>query len=71
MTATGKIDTSKLPLIGAFDEDKIIINDETMDDTSKLIAKIWCKILKLHSVDMDDNFFNLGGSVYKKLKILL
>jgi thioesterase domain-containing protein/acyl carrier protein len=52
----GKVDRTLLPLVpesGA--------TTETMDPRQRVVAGIWCTILGLNSVGLDDDFMALGG----------
>ena len=61
ISTSGKLDKNVLP---AFNRDK---ESESMDETlpttetEKKISAIWKKILQLKSLDIQENFFDLGG----------
>lgn len=41
--------------------DTFLEGDQWKDETARTIAQIWCDVLKQCTVDIDDNFFDLGG----------
>jgi amino acid adenylation domain-containing protein len=61
LTANGKINRRALPdplKQGQSDEREFV---EPRTDNEKLVAELWKSILKLDSVGLHDNFFDLGG----------
>lgn len=58
--ATGKINKKELPPVRLFSEEDIDVSNFA-DEKAKVIAKIWCQVLKICGVDEGDNFFDLGG----------
>ncbi len=59
LTANGKIDRKALPLPsnGSFVENY----DEQLSPAARTLSKIWCELLNLEHVEVNDNFFALGG----------
>lgn len=61
LDASGKINSKELPPVRSFNENGVVAKDSAMDETTRIIANIWCTILKVQSLDQEDNFFDLGG----------
>lgn len=60
VTANGKIDRKKLPLVNLQDQIKTeFVAPSTR--TEKIIAGMWRDLLKVTKVGIHDNFFDLGG----------
>ncbi|CAC5423035.1 Uncharacterized oxidoreductase SA2266,Uncharacterized oxidoreductase MXAN_5909,Uncharacterized oxidoreductase SSP1627 [Staphylococcus saprophyticus subsp. saprophyticus ATCC 15305 _ NCTC 7292],Uncharacterized oxidoreductase Lmo0432,Uncharacterized oxidoreductase SAR2567,Uncharacterized oxidoreductase SACOL2488,Uncharacterized oxidoreductase Lin0452,Uncharacterized oxidoreductase SAS2370,Uncharacterized oxidoreductase SSP0419 [Staphylococcus saprophyticus subsp. saprophyticus ATCC 15305 _ NCTC 7292] [Mytilu len=58
---TGKLDKKALPNFDSehqSDSDTIAAPNT---DTEKKVAVVWCKVLKIQDVDIQDSFFDLGG----------
>lgn len=56
LTPTGKIDARALP-----EPARPGTAQTPRTDTEKLVADIWCAVLGVPSVGLDDNFFDVGG----------
>jgi len=61
LTANGKVDRSALP-----DVDRVVIDDDVagthqLSEIEGVLAAIWAEVLKLERVEVDDNFFEIGG----------
>jgi thioesterase domain-containing protein/acyl carrier protein len=54
--ANGKVDRSALP-----DATERTEARRAADDLERLIARVWEDVLEVHAVDVDDDFFALGG----------
>ena len=58
MTPNGKVDTKALP-------DRPVPSRPVMsvpqNDAERTIAEIWCQLIGIESVGLDDNFFDVGG----------
>lgn len=71
-TSNGKIDYRSLP------DPQKLLDDSTANSPSReptnhkeqLLADIWCEVLRLESVDIDSNFFELGGDSILSLQII-
>jgi amino acid adenylation domain-containing protein len=59
LTLNGKLDRSRLFELVA--DDEVSAGGEPRAGTEQKLADIWCDLLKVGSVDRDDNFFHLGG----------
>ncbi|KAK7873449.1 hypothetical protein R5R35_000229 [Gryllus longicercus] len=59
--ASGKLDKSALPKIDASENSGIDPQDLPSTPMEHEIAKIWCKVLRLPAVDVQESFFDLGG----------
>ena len=70
LTENGKIDRRKLPEPDAsyINTGVEFITPRNKDDES--MAKIWCDILGLDKVSIEDNFFNLGGDSIKAMDMV-
>ena len=65
LDVSGKTDKKELlnTVTRAFDESDISLDEDHWENkTAFSIAKIWCSVLKLCSVDANDSFFDFGGS---------
>jgi acyl carrier protein len=60
LTNSGKIDRKKLPSPKA-DMGSLLTENKVLTETEKQLHYIWCDILKVNSVGLHDNFFDLGG----------
>lgn len=69
-TPNGKVDRSSLPAPGT-DRPQL---DEPFappsTDTERIIAAIWCDVLKLESIGLHDDFFELGGYSNKAIQVI-
>ncbi|HEX4489808.1 MAG TPA: amino acid adenylation domain-containing protein [Acidimicrobiia bacterium] len=59
MTSTGKLDRGALPAV--IDLTDGVTDDDSMTPVERAQAAIWCEVLGLERVGIDDNFFALGG----------
>ncbi len=59
LTPNGKIDKKALPSVNEVDNHKVYI--EASNETEKKLESIFCEVLKVDKVSMDDNFFEVGG----------
>jgi amino acid adenylation domain-containing protein len=60
LTPNGKIDRRALPAPdGARQSDETYVQPRT--DVERRVAAIWCEVLGVQSVGVEDNFFDLGG----------
>jgi acyl-coenzyme A synthetase/AMP-(fatty) acid ligase/acyl carrier protein len=69
LTASGKIDRKALPAPERTRES----DDPLMEPTSeieKLLARIWCEVLEVENVGVNDNFFKLGGHSLKITQVI-
>lgn len=62
LDTSGKINKKELPPVRGFSEEDIDVENFS-NQTAKTIATIWCKILKICSLDANESFFDLGGLV--------
>lgn len=58
LKSSGKLNKEELPKLDSIAQIEL---DESMFQSQKNIAKIWCKILNLYTLDKDENFFEIGG----------
>ncbi|SHM32598.1 amino acid adenylation domain-containing protein [Cyclobacterium lianum] len=66
-TASGKVDRLKLPGPEALDQEAIYL-PETPEE--KKLAEIWKRTLGLSNIDINDNFFDLGGHSLVAVKVM-
>jgi amino acid adenylation domain-containing protein len=70
LTATGKVDRAALPpvsygqLVGAAEY------VAPRSDIEEAIAAIWCKVLQLDRVGVDELFFDLGGESLRAMQVI-
>ena len=60
LDSSGKINKKELPPVRGFNDEDINL-DNISNENAKSIAKIWCEVLKICTLDDTDNFFDLGG----------
>ncbi|KAL1464778.1 hypothetical protein WDU94_004396 [Cyamophila willieti] len=58
LKSSGKLNKKELPTL---DSNSQLELDENMNLLEKTIAKIWCQVLYLYTIEKDENFFDLGG----------
>lgn len=58
VTPAGKLDKKKLPPIASFGKD-----EEGLPSTSteRSLAQLWCEVLNIPNIDVQEGFFDLGG----------
>ncbi|MDU1412334.1 MAG: amino acid adenylation domain-containing protein [Clostridium sp.] len=59
LTINGKLDRRNLPRVEVKEEDKCIELPQT--ETEIILKDIWCKVLKMKKIGVNENFFDLGG----------
>ncbi len=69
LTPSGKIDRLALPKPGHKRPELSNRYIAPRTETEKKLAGIWCEILQLDSVGIEDNFFSLGGDSLTGLKM--
>jgi len=69
LTANGKIDRKALPEPELTREADAPFA-EPASEIEKLLANIWCEVLDLRSVGVNDNFFKLGGHSLKITQVI-
>ena len=72
LTPNGKVDRRAL-LAPVTSNIQLETNEEIVvpqTETEKIIAQIWCEILELERVSIEDNFFDLGGTSLLGLQLL-
>jgi len=69
-TPHGKLDRHALPAAGhaGFDSGKTLV--EPRDPVEKALTKIWAQLLRLDSVGVHDDFFDLGGDSLLTIQII-
>ncbi|MDB5154537.1 MAG: non-ribosomal peptide synthetase [Mucilaginibacter sp.] len=70
LTSNGKIDRKLLPLPDKRHHQKHDNFAPPATVTEKTIASIWQDVLNIEAIDIDDNFFDLGGSSLMAVKII-
>lgn len=61
LTSNGKIDRASLPEPTAENIQPAQDFAAPSTETEKMLAALWCDLLKVESIGRDDNFFGLGG----------
>ncbi|RDD46798.1 Linear gramicidin synthase subunit D [Trichoplax sp. H2] len=71
LPASAKLDKKQLPLI---DPLRAVPNDDEdsvpRTETERIMAKMWCDVLQLKAVDIDESFFDLGGHSLMATKLI-
>ncbi|XP_074621791.1 uncharacterized protein LOC141880232 [Acropora palmata] len=68
VTPAGKLDKKKLPPIASFGKD-----EEGLPSTSteRSLAQLWCEVLNIPNIDVQEGFFDLGGHSLLATHLLL
>jgi amino acid adenylation domain-containing protein len=61
LTANGKIDRQALPAPDLTQHEIVASERMNWTPTQEMLAGIWCAVLGLDHIGLDDNFFDLGG----------
>ena len=61
ISAMGKLDKKSLPIFDRKKEHEESEEGAPTTPTEKKVCEIWKKILQLKSLDVQENFFDLGG----------
>jgi amino acid adenylation domain-containing protein len=69
LSVNGKVDRAALPTPKAADQDKSSVASATKSELEEKIAHIWCSILGLKEVGLDQNFFDIGGDSLQILEV--
>lgn len=69
LTPNGKVDVRKLPKI-EYKETVSSNKEVTLNKKEEKLVKIWCEILGLKHVDINDNFFQLGGDSILSIQLV-
>jgi amino acid adenylation domain-containing protein len=71
LTPNGKVDRKALPLrateVGDEDEEYL----EQLSPAGKILTQLWCELLNLERIEVNDNFFTLGGDSILAVQIAL
>ncbi|GJF28375.1 hypothetical protein KNE206_10750 [Kitasatospora sp. NE20-6] len=59
---TGKVDRRALPAPGSLDAAGRPVHRAPVTAAEQAVAAVWCEVLKLDRVGLDDDFFQLGGT---------
>lgn len=70
LTPNGKVDRRKLPVPGGDRPDLADAFVAPSTPTETALAAIWCEVLKLERVGVEDNFFDLGGYSLAAVQVL-
>ncbi len=60
-TPNGKIDRKQLPPPAVDTHNRLKVKRPPRSDIEKMLAEIWTDVLKIPDLDIDDNFFEIGG----------
>ena len=58
VTPAGKLDKSKLPPIGSAGTEE---EGLPSTPTERSLAQLWCEVLNISNIDVQEGFFDLGG----------
>lgn len=61
LTPNGKVDRRALPAPASVDFAAPGAEPELMNDVQQKVASLWCEVLGVKRVGLNDNFFDLGG----------
>ncbi len=61
LNASGKVDLARLPPPATATADDAVLAPETQSETEIRLRRLWSEVLGLEAIDLDDNFFDLGG----------
>lgn len=61
LTPHGKVDRQKLSEVSLVEEIKTIEETADLSEIEKALLKIWKKVLGIENIQLNDNFFDLGG----------
>lgn len=62
LTLNGKLDRKKLPLISTILKQSSAIYEGQQTGLEKIILKVWKEVLGKDFINLEDNFFDLGGT---------
>ena len=61
ISAAGKLDKKILPAFDRIKEQEESDESAPATETERRISEIWKKVLQLKALDIQENFFDLGG----------
>lgn len=67
LSASGKLDTHKLPEPEANDSNQVL---KPRNEMEGILKKIWVETLKIKHISIDDNFFDLGGNSLSAARLI-
>ncbi|MEO7360285.1 MAG: amino acid adenylation domain-containing protein, partial [Gemmatimonadaceae bacterium] len=70
LSSNGKVDRRALPDPGIERESLSRAYAAPRNERERLLADVWCRVLRLDTVGVDDNFFELGGDSLLGVQIL-
>jgi hypothetical protein len=70
LTPNGKVDRKTLPAPDASSSSKLGVYAPPRSATEEVLAEIWCDVLAMKRVGIDDDFFELGGHSLLATKLL-
>jgi amino acid adenylation domain-containing protein len=70
LNATGKIDRPALPLPEESQHPRTVEYAAPRNETERLLATIWERVLRVERVGIHDNFFDLGGDSILNIQIV-
>jgi len=68
LTENGKIDRKRLPEPQAVNEPRTVVAPRT--ETERILCKVWQEILRVDTVGITDNFFEIGGHSLLAMKLI-
>jgi amino acid adenylation domain-containing protein len=70
MTANGKLDRDALPLpqLARSERERVFVAPRT--ELEHTLAKLWCEVLEVDTLSVEDDFFDLGGQSWLAVMLL-
>ncbi len=68
LTANGKIDTNALPS-ECYDDGDEVVDITSLNDEELIVLQVWKGVLGKDKIDIEKNFFELGGDSIKAIQI--
>ena len=64
VASSGKLDKKKLPQLDLDHGDE---EGQPTTPTERAVSKLWCEVLGLRTVDVQESFFDVGGYVIEQV----
>jgi amino acid adenylation domain-containing protein len=70
LTPNGKVDRRALPMPDLMNAKERGTLSPPRTPTERVVADVWCRVLKLQQVGIQDNFFDLGGHSLSAMQLI-
>ncbi|MFD7622531.1 amino acid adenylation domain-containing protein, partial [Streptomyces sp. NPDC059802] len=70
LAVSGKVDRRALPAPSRSGPDSGVPHRAPRTETERLLADVWCQVLGVERVGLDDSFFGLGGDSVRVLPVI-